>query len=1381
MKRMQIPALRGALLVRALVLGALLVLLTVLPIVEPLLRQLPVAQAALAPNPANSVASVVRCLQPGASQPSGFSYDAPRYATTCFSSAWTVTSYTQNGDPTLGDADGSDAAVVSFGNDTADVPGSEAGHVPEATLGQVGAVYGLANSSGSNPAAPAAAQVSRLFAGAYTKRLTRYGPGGPGGIYALNRANGSTSLYVQIPGVIPGPATVQPGPAGFPNTPGDGSSAFPNNALGLPYSPELGGIHSYQHDDTTLPLIGRVGLGDIALDADERYLYAVNLWKRQIVRIDTWAANPQSTLTVLPDVIGALQPCASRGGVQNYRPFGLLVTARSLYLGGVCSAESTQDRADLGARVDRYDLSTGTWSNALGFDLDTFDVQRGTLPSTSIPLAWQPWSTQKSTLFANNSAQPYPVPALSGIVAGEDGSMYVGLRDLLGDIGGSYRLPDQTGRGFGDLLRAPPSGTQGRWLSPSTTSEEFIDSDPALHNEQTWGAIAYEPGDVNGALGGTIVTTYGAPFRLNSGGAAWYSAAGGSATGREEFYWTGQNGVGDNPQTLAKTSGLGDLEPLCPESTIGDTVWRDVNGNGVQDAGEQGIPGVRLQLLDTQGNVLATVTTDAQGHYRFYIPPFQGYQLRIDPTQMGTGVLAGLVPTVPNAGGDAATDSNANSQGQVQGLVPTKNRERNLTYDIGLVAAVPGVDIRKAGPAQAVLGSQVSYTLDYTNTGNVRQAVTVMDDLPAGVTFVSASPPPTGQAGQRLTWAGLGPLDPGAGGQIAVVVQVDPAAAAQITNATTITGSVGGQDQDQVSTQVLRPNVTVVKDATSTVVAGQTLTYTLRVANTGTADARMVTVQDTLPAGVVLLSTQPAASPSGSQLTWSLGTLTPGAQQVLQVVVQVLAAAPASLTNTATITTTTPGDTPGDNTSTVNTQVLRADVRVVKRALVTFPLLSGSPISYTLDVSNAGAAPAEQVVLDDTVPPQISNVTWRCVAGCTASGAGNVIRVALGTLAPGASAQILVTGVAQTAQAREAVVNTAVVSTSTPESDTTNNRSTVSGEVARPDVAVSKDDGLVQVQPGQVLTYTVRLTNTGIITVPLVTLREVPPAGATGLARGGWTQQVDGSWTQPVGPLAPGQVVTRTFTMQLPIPLPAAAITNTVQAQLPGGDPTPGDGTGTDQNQVLSGRVGDTVWRDSNGDGIQQAGEQGLGGVPVQLLDPVTGRVLATTTTDAEGRYLFPGLPLGSYAVRIDPVALSGQLKGYSPTTPTAPSGTLTPSVPEDLRLDIGLRPPTTTQVLLAYFTVESSPEGPRIRWGTLGEERTKEFRVLRGTTLGRAVEVGRLPSVGSRGGDYVVVDRSASGPGTRYWLIEVERDGLELSYGSVSYGALVYVPVVRR
>ncbi len=52
------------------------------------------------------------------------------------------------------------------------------------------------------------------------------------------------------------------------------------------------------------------------------------------------------------------------------------------------------------------------------------------------------------------------------------------------------------------------------------------------------------------------------------------------------------------------------------KGSIGDFAWLDLNGNGMQDIGEPGIPGIKLQLL--QGDeLLGETETDIYGHYMF--------------------------------------------------------------------------------------------------------------------------------------------------------------------------------------------------------------------------------------------------------------------------------------------------------------------------------------------------------------------------------------------------------------------------------------------------------------------------------------------------------------------------------------------------------------------------------------------------------------------------------------------------------------------------------------------------------------------------------------------------------------------------------------------
>ena len=236
-------------------------------------------------------------------------------------------------------------------------------------------------------------------------------------------------------------------------------------------------------------------------------------------------------------------------------------------------------------------------------------------------------------------------------------------------------------------------------------------------------------------------------------------------------------------------------------------------------------------------------------------------------------------------------------------------------------------------------------------------------------------------------------------------------------------------------------------------------------------------------------------------------------------------------------------------------------------------------------------------------------------------------------------------------------------------------------------------------------------------------------------------------------------------------------------------DPTPGDNTTTDEDAPLIGRVGDLIWLDADGDGQQAAGEKGLANVPLELLDPLTGAILAIGTTDAQGGYHFDGLRLGDYAVRISPTAMDAVYKDYAATTEPIRVTALTPGTPRDDTLDIGLKPNNPTAVVLAYLLIEHQSGGNLIRWGTLAEKNTKEFRVERTATRTRtsAVVVGTVDSQGSKGGDYRLADLSAptSGP-VYYWLIEVENSGRESRYGPAlsslqSIRSSIYLPLVRH
>ncbi len=75
--------------------------------------------------------------------------------------------------------------------------------------------------------------------------------------------------------------------------------------------------------------------------------------------------------------------------------------------------------------------------------------------------------------------------------------------------------------------------------------------------------------------------------------------------------------------------------------------------------------------------------------------------------------------------------------------------------------------------------------------------------------------------------------------------------------------------------------------------------------------------------------------------------------------------------------------------------------------------------------------------------------------------------------------------------------------------------------------------------------------------------------------------------------------------------------------------------------------VGDYVWSDADGDGVQDPGESGIGGVTLDLID-AADTVVATATTKTDGSYLFADVAPGSYTVAVTDTAGALVVAGYT-------------------------------------------------------------------------------------------------------------------------------------
>ncbi len=120
-------------------------------------------------------------------------------------------------------------------------------------------------------------------------------------------------------------------------------------------------------------------------------------------------------------------------------------------------------------------------------------------------------------------------------------------------------------------------------------------------------------------------------------------------------------------------------------NSVGDFVWYDSNGDGVQDADEVPAEGIIVNLYDDAGNLIATTTTDANGFYEFTGLADGKYQVEfVKP--------AGYEFTAADQGSDDAGDSDADLFGKspiidLDSAGAISDGVRDETIDAGLVLA----------------------------------------------------------------------------------------------------------------------------------------------------------------------------------------------------------------------------------------------------------------------------------------------------------------------------------------------------------------------------------------------------------------------------------------------------------------------------------------------------------------------------------------------------------------------------------------------------------------------------------------------------------------------------------------------------------------------
>jgi uncharacterized delta-60 repeat protein/uncharacterized repeat protein (TIGR01451 family) len=197
--------------------------------------------------------------------------------------------------------------------------------------------------------------------------------------------------------------------------------------------------------------------------------------------------------------------------------------------------------------------------------------------------------------------------------------------------------------------------------------------------------------------------------------------------------------------------------------------------------------------------------------------------------------------------------------------------------------------------------------------------------------------------------------------------------------------------------------------APATVVATSNLVYTLTLTNYGPSTATNIVVTNTLPAGMVYVSSSPSlgvVSASAGVVSWTVNSLAKDATASLALVVQ--ANRTGVITNTAGVTTGTSDLNPDDTmASAVVTVVSPTADLVLDLADAPDPVQVGSNLTYTITVQNLGPATATGVVAYDILPQTVNFISASPANSYTIAGQ-TVTFTNLGNLANGAQTSLTI-------------------------------------------------------------------------------------------------------------------------------------------------------------------------------------------------------------------------------------------------------------------------------------------------------------------------------------------------------------------------------------
>jgi protocatechuate 3,4-dioxygenase beta subunit len=268
------------------------------------------------------------------------------------------------------------------------------------------------------------------------------------------------------------------------------------------------------------------------------------------------------------------------------------------------------------------------------------------------------------------------------------------------------------------VASADPAYNWGTTNTPSVVATYLIGNVTGVVFDDRNGNLAYDAGEPPLA-GVTVALASGATTVTAADGRYWFT---GLPPGDDFVNLTtpaGYNSVLPGVQPVHIDVGVTTIVdyPLIEQGVIQGVVFDDVNGNGRQDTGEPGLPGVMVARSDGP-----FTTTDATGAYRFTGVTPGSYTLAAT-APAGYVASGARTRTVSlNAGGAAVANFAFQTQGVIQGVV-FEDRNGNALQDVG-EGGVAGVTITRSGGGAEITDANGVYRFTGVAAGGYTLALT---------------------------------------------------------------------------------------------------------------------------------------------------------------------------------------------------------------------------------------------------------------------------------------------------------------------------------------------------------------------------------------------------------------------------------------------------------------------------------------------------------------------------------------------------------------------------------------------------------------------------------------------------------------------------------